>query len=311
MENGSATPSLAHWIIILVLGAIWGSAFMAMDLALDGFGPFWVAALRTGLAAPVLLALATITGQSFSALTSDRAWRFVVSAGVFGMALPFFFLSWGLQYVPSAFAGIAMGSLPIVLVPLAYLLLPDETLSITKIAGLVIGFLGLILLVGANGPSEIDADFSMMGRIACIAATLGYAIASVITRRSPKVPALIFSCGALSVAALVLIPLALIFEGVPKNVPSHAVWAIIYAALFPTALAAYWRVLIIRSAGSIFMSLVAYLVPAFSVVFGVLILGETLEPRTYFALALILSGIGFSQAKALRMLFGFNSKPLT
>lgn len=308
MDTHVSSPTLAHWMIILALGAIWGSAFMAMELALDGFGPLWVAALRTGLAVPALLIVASIGGHSMRGLSENDVWRFVVPAGVFGMALPFFLLSWGQQYVPSAFAGIAMGSLPIVLVPLAYLLLPEEELSLTKVLGLLIGFLGLVLLVGPGALGATSDLYSNLGRLACIGATVGYAIASVVTRRSPPVPALVFSCGALMTAALILLPLALVFEGVPSNVPSYAFAAILYAAIFPTALAAYWRVLVVKSAGSVFMSLVAYLVPVFSVIFGVALLDEDLMAQTYFALLLILAGIAVSQAKALWMIFRPTSK---
>ena len=273
---------------------------MAMDLALDGFGPVWVAALRTGLAAPVLFAVIVATGQDLGTLNHDRAWRFVVAAGVLGMALPFFLLSWGQQYVPSAFAGIAMGSLPIVLVPLAWIFLRDEDLTLGRIAGLALGFLGLVLLVTSGVPEAASGSASDLGRLACIGATLGYAVASVITRRSPEVPALVFSFGALSVAALVLVPLALIVEGIPDRVPTHALAAIVYAALFPTALAAYWRVVVIKSVGSVFMSLVAYLVPVYAVLFGVLFLGEDLASGTYVAMLLILAGIAVSQARTLR-----------
>ena len=304
MAQSAVKPTVGHWLIILVLGAIWGSAFMAMELALDGFGPLWVAALRTGLAVPALLAVAAVSGQSMRALAENGVWRFVIPAGVFGMALPFFFLSWGQQYVPSSFAGIAMGGLPIVLVPLAYIFLPEEGLNLTKVAGLFVGFAGLVLLVGSETSGAIIGEYSTMGRLACIAATFGYAVASVITRRSPPAPAVVFSCGALMFATMLLVPLALLIEGVPRNIPAHALWAVVYAALFPTALAAYWRVLVIKSAGSVFMSLVAYLVPIFSVIFGVAILGEALEPQTYVALVLILAGIAVSQTKALRMVFG-------
>jgi len=195
MDSSTGTPSLAHWLIVLFLGAIWGSAFMAMDLALDGFGPFWVAALRTGLAVPALLAVASISGQSFKTLLQNGVWRYVVPAGVLGMAWPFLLLSWGQQYVPSSFAGIAMGSLPIVLVPLAYAFLPDERLSALKIAGLLVGFLGLVLLVGSASSTATSNEYATLGRFACIAATFGYAIASVITRRCPPIPALAFSVG--------------------------------------------------------------------------------------------------------------------
>jgi drug/metabolite transporter (DMT)-like permease len=105
-----------------------------------------------------------------------------------------------------------------------------------------------------------------------------------------------FTAGTLAVAAAILVPAALIVEGVPRGFEWEALAAAIYAALFPTALAFYLRVRVIRSAGSLFMSLVSYIVPVFAVLFGVLLLGEELQPGLYAALALILGGIAVSQS---------------
>lgn len=299
MNTTPGRPGLTNWIILLVLGAIWGSAFMAMELALRGFPPLWVAALRTGIAAPVLLAIAALVGQGVGRIAEARAWGHVGPAGIVGVVLPFFFLTWGQQHVPSAFAGVAMGSVPIVLVPLAYVFLSDETVTPVRILGLILGFAGLVVLVGPGALESGAGDSVLLGRLACLGAATGYAVASILTRRCPPLPPLAFTAGTLLVAAAILVPAALIVEGVPRGFGWQALAAAAYAALFPTALAFYLRVLVIRSAGSLFMSLVSYIVPVFAVLFGVGVLGEDLPHELYLALALILGGIAVSQSSGL------------
>lgn len=300
MHAAPGRPGLTNWIILVVLGAIWGSAFMAMELALRGFAPLWVAALRTGIAAPVMLAIAAVAGQGIGHVARARAWSHVAPAGVVGVVLPFFLLTWGQQHVPSAFAGVAMGSVPIVLVPLAYVFLRDERVTPMKLLGLIVGFAGLVVLVGPGALAPGAGDDVLLGRLACLGAATGYAVASILTRRCPPVPPMAFTAGTLTVAALILVPAALIVEGVPRGFGRGALAAAIYAALFPTALAFYLRVLVINSAGSLFMSLVSYIVPVFAVLFGVLLLGEDIRPELYLATALILGGIAVSQISGFR-----------
>jgi drug/metabolite transporter (DMT)-like permease len=303
LDATPAQPGLVNWLILLALGAVWGSAFMAMEIALTGFGPWWVAALRTSMGAPVLLAAAQLSGQGIGQVSKAGAWGYVAPVGVIGMALPFFLLSWGQQHVPSAFAGVAMASLPIVLVPLAFIFLRDEVITPVRILGLLVGFGGLVLLIGPGAFEAGAGDMTLLGRLSCLSAVVCYSAASIITRHSPKVPPLAFSAGILTVASAVLLPVALILEGVPRGFSAGAAMAAVYAALFPTALAAYWRVRVIKSAGSVFMSLVAYIIPVFSVLFGVLLLGEELQPGLYAALALILTGIAISQSSSIIGLF--------
>lgn len=294
-------PGLKNWATIVFLSAIWGSAFMAMELALDGFGPWWVAALRTAVGAPFLIVVATVSQQGIGVISANRAWPYVMAVGIVGIAMPILLLSWGQQFVPSAFAGVAMGSVPLVLVPLAFLFLrKEEEITALKIAGLLTGFAGLVVLIGPGAFAEGEGGNIFWGRMSCVGAASCYAVASVITRRSPKTAPLAFAAGVLTTASVVLLPLAFVFEGLPGNLPFHSVAAVIYAALIPTAFATVLRVQVIQTAGSLFMSTVSYMVPVFSVAYGVLLLGEVLRPGLYMALALILTGIAVSQSKSIR-----------
>ena len=99
--------------------------------------------------------------------------------------------------------------------------------------------------------------------------------------------------------SVALVPLALAVEGMPVISPDRATWAILYAGVLPTGLAFLLRVMLIRSAGPIFMSLVAYVVPLWAVLLGVLLLGEDLRASTYAGAAIILAGVGLTQLRFL------------
>lgn len=288
-------PGILNWVLILSLGVIWGTAFMGVSLALDGIGPWGVTAGRVAIGAAALIALGPLLGQPVWALRQGQQWAFVLAIGLGAIALPFSLLSWGLTQVPSAFAGVAMGAVPLLVLPLVAVFSPEEGIGPRRIIGVGLGFLGLVILVG-NGAFEAG---SLGGRIACVAAAGCYAVGSVLTRRAPKMPPVAFAAATLLVAAVALVPVAAWVEGVPRGGDAGAWAALVYVALFPTALAAIIRVRVITTAGSMFMSLTSYMVPVWAVIFGVVLMNEALPQQLFAALALILIGIGISQSRAL------------
>ena len=292
-------PGLINWLLILVLGVIWGGAFMSVRLSLDGFGPWTVSAWRTGIGGITLAIIGAALGQGVHKIPTMRAWVFAIIIGAGAVALPFAMLSWGQQFIPSAFAGVAMGAVPLLVLPLVYLFSKDEGIGPRRVMGMLLGFVGLFILVGPGAAASTGHENEWLGRLACLAAAGCYASGSVVTRRAPKMPPIAFATATLLVAAGILIPIAAFTEGWPDSFPAKPTTALIYAAMFPTALAAVIRVRVITTAGSLFMSLTSYQVPIWSVILGVSFMGETLPPQLFFALAIILSGIALSQSRAL------------
>ncbi|TDT74769.1 drug/metabolite transporter (DMT)-like permease [Litoreibacter halocynthiae] len=292
-------PGLFNWLLVITLGVIWGGAFMSVRLSLDGFGPWTVAAWRTGLGGIALAIIGAMLGQGMHKIPSVRAWIFAGIIGAGAVALPFALLSWGQQFIPSAFAGVAMGAVPLLVLPLVYLFSKEEGIGPRRVLGMLLGFVGLFILVGPGAAASTGHENEWLGRIACLAAAGCYAAGSVVTRRAPKMPPIAFATATLLLAAVILVPIAALTEGWPNDFPATPTAALIYVALFPTALAAVIRVRVITTAGSLFMSLTSYQVPVWSVILGVSFMGETLPPQLFFALAIILAGIGLSQSRAL------------
>lgn len=274
---------------------------MVVSIALRGYGPFTVACARTALGAVALLGLMMVTGRAFPRL-SGRPLMLMIVIGTLNTALPFSLLSWGQQYVPSAFAGISMAALPLFVLPLAHFF-SDEPMSARKLLGVVLGFTGAVVLIGP-GVLRIGEGLEPLGQLACIVAAFSYAVSSILTRNFPPIDPIALAAWTLVVGSVCLIPLMLVVEGVPVWADTQTGLAILFLGFFPTALAALLRVVVIRSAGSVFMTLVNYQVPLWSMVFGAWILSEVLPFRFFAALALIMIGLAISQWNSLKRLFG-------
>lgn len=295
-------PKSRDWAGVIALGLIWGGTFMVVAIALEGYGPVTVATARTTLGAVALLGLVAATGRRLPGWDA-RLWRSIAVGGALSTALPFMLLSWGQQYVPSAFAGLSMASMPLVILPLAHFF-SDEPLNLRKFIGVTIGFMGALLLIGP-GLAQLGQGTEPLAQLACMGAVLCYAVSSIVTRRCPPVDPVVLAALMLVVGSVILLPIMFVIEGIPSWQGTRSSLAIIALGLLPTALATLLRVAIIRSAGSVFMTLVNYQVPAWSMVFGAWILSEALPLRFFAALALILTGLAISQWFSLRkMLMG-------
>ena len=299
--TGVPSGQVLNWLILLTLGVIWGASFLGVELALTGFGPITLAAGRVGAAAIILVAITIAYGDGlprFQSKTDRRIWLHCLGMALFTNAIPFCLLSWGQQIVTSSFAGISMAVVPLFVLPLSHFLVPGEAMSRIKTIGFLFGFGGVVLLIGgdkilANAPTS---PLMLTAQMACVTASCCYAIGSIITRLSPTISALSFAATGLMIGGAILIPAALIFEGVPKNIDfGIALTGLAFLAVFPTALATILLTILVRRAGPPFLSLVNYQVPVWAVIIGAVILNETLPGHFLMALAVILAGLFISQ----------------
>lgn len=295
-------PTKQDWSGVFTLGLIWGATFMVVAMALEGYGPITVATSRTTLGAVTLLLLMWVTGRKMPVLTPALGGS-ILLIGVLSTAVPFMLLSWGQQFVPSAFAGLSMAAIPLMVLPLAHFF-SDEPLNLRRLLGVCLGFSGALVLIGP-GLAQLGQGAEPLAQLACITAALCYASSSILTRRCPPVDPLALAALTLLVGAALLVPIMLLTEGLPKWQGTRPTLALIVLGLVPTAFATLLRVSITRSAGSVFLTLVNYQVPIWSMVFGAWILSEALPLRFFIALALILTGMAISQWFSLRkVLFG-------
>ncbi len=298
-----AKPTATSWIMIAALGVTWGATFMGIELALEGFTPLWLAALRLLLAACVIWSVVAIMPSDPPKQDGRSRWPFLLFVGAVGAALPFFLLSWGQTHVTSAAAGVSMAMIALIVLPLSHVFVPGEVMTRRKTIGVLLGLAGVITLFSDRLGAGPDGWSGVAGQAACIGGAACYAMASIATRLCPPIDPLRLAAWQLTVGALLVLPFAIWIDGGPDLPDARPLIALAVLALVPTAGANILRVLVIRSAGPQFMSLTNFQVPVWSVIFGATLLSEPVPPQLGLALALILLGIGVTQAASLGRLF--------
>ena len=281
-----------EWATLILLSILWGGSFFFIDVAVESVRPFTLVLLRVTLAAAMLLVVLRATG---------RAWPFerrtllpFLGLALLNNAIPFSLFAWGQQHIASGLASILNATTPLWAVLVAHFLTADEKATPLKVAGVAIGFAGVAAMIGGDLLLEIGGA-GLVAQLACLAATLCYALAGVHARRFRRmgVTPIAVSAGQLSFSVLILLPLVLLFEPPwAATLPSGgAIASILGLAIFSTALAYILYFRLIDAAGATNAILVTFLIPVPAILLGVLVLGEVLELRHFLGLALIAAGM--------------------
>ena len=290
-------PGERGWTGLGVLALTWGSAFAFITLGVQTLPPSFVAFGRLALAA-VLLTIWTLHQRRPLPPLTDRRWLWFAALGFFGNTLPFLLIAIGQREVPSGVAGILMGMTPLAIIAAAHFVLPNERLTPWKLTGFLVGFSGIVLLMG---PSALEGilSTSFLMQLLIFGATLAYATNAILYQAGPETSPSVVAAASLVSAAVLAAPLAiydLIFgPAITPSLPS--ILAVGALGLFPTALAAIVYMGIARKVGAAFIALVNYAVPVVAALVGVL-LGESLGPTAWAALAVILIGIFIARRRS-------------
>ena len=259
--------------LLILLASLWGPSFLFIKIAIDQVPPIMLAALRIGIAAIFLNAFLYLRGHR---LPIDRDfWKKTLIAGFFAQALPFVLINWGEQYVDSSLASILNGLVPLFTIVIAHFLVAEEKLTRTKLAGVVVGFIGLMVLVM---PSLINgAEGSLSGILSITIAAFSYGIGlSYIRKNFVNTPSFTAPAAQLLSVSIYLVPIAHIaypeFDFVTLS--SNVIGSILALAFFGTAIAFIVYFKLIERSGAGYASLVTYLMPIYGVMLGVLFLDE-------------------------------------
>lgn len=300
------------WILFTILVFLYGSAFLFIELSVQDIPPLTVVAGRLTLGAVFVWAWMRHQGHRLPPLYSVEngntlpiapAWIYFFLLALVGNVIPFFLISWGQVTIDSSLAGILMAIMPLATMMLAHFLVPGEPLTAAKIGGFVLGFLGIVILMGpatlgsfsAQGP-RLVAELAVLGGALC------YAANSIIARHAPRHPPIMSSAGILLIGAVMSVALALWIDRPWTLTPDFLpLFAVLFLGVFTTAVATVVYMELIQTAGPSFFALTNYLVPILAVFLGVLFLNEPLEWRAIAALGLVLIGIFLSQSQATRV----------
>lgn len=298
--RGHDGRDLGAWARLMVLGMVWGGSFIAIAVALEGFTPLTLAAVRLGGAALALLAVALIGGAGLPPVSgpgAGRVWAFAAGVALLSNAAPFAALNWAQQHVPAGVAAVFMTLLPLMVLPLSHLLVPGERMTRRRVLGFLAGTAGALVLLGPVALKGVSgAGVALLAEIACLAVVASYACGSIATKLAPSVHPVAFSAAVQGIAFLMILPAALAFDDPFALAPEARAWAAAaWLALLSTALAQVLLVQVLRRAGPPFLSQVNFMIPLWALAFGALLLGESVPPRALAALALIFFGMALAQ----------------
>lgn len=286
-------PHARDWLYLLALTALWGSAFALNEVALRSFPPSVLVAGRIVIAALILSAV--MVAQGIRLPRTAREWLPMVILAVFANLLPFQLIAWAQQSIESSLAGVLMAVMPLFVLTLAHFFIPGAQLTRYRVAGFAVGFTGVVFVIGPEVLSGLDDNLALWGAIATLGAALSYSASSVYARRIPAADPMQLSVGMLLAASLLALPLGGA-DIVAVNSPTlAAVVALVVLGSLSTGLATLLYFRLVQGPGPTFVSFVNYLVPAWAVIAGAVFLDESLAAEAYLGLALILTGIAFSE----------------
>ena len=290
------------WLVFLTLGFIWGSSYLFIKLAVDTFGTFTLVSFRLLIGAALLWVVIRIAHQPLP--RERRMYGHLVVMAVVNIMIPFILITWAEQSVDSSLAAILTSPVPLFAIVLSALFLPDEPMRVNGVAGLIVGFIGVIII---TSPGLTGSGGSVAGELALLGAAFSYGVGAVYARRNvrglrPMVPA-VFQ---VSFAAIMATTLALLFEHPWTVTPDgEAIFSILWLGLLGSG-AAYLLVFrLFAHWGATRTTFIAYVIPVVGITLGFLVLAEPIDARIIFGTALVVAGVGLVNSRfGRRRLFG-------
>ncbi|KHL24569.1 ABC transporter permease [Croceibacterium mercuriale] len=297
----SRTMGPREWGLLAILSVLWGGSFFFIGVALRGLPPLTLVLARVALGSLVLFAVLRVTGGALP--RGWRVWRVLGAIALLNNVVPFTLLTWSQTQIASGLASILNATTPLWGVLVAHLSTTDERATPGRLAGVALGFAGVVLMIGGDALAGLGGAALAQG--ACLLATLCYALAGIQGRQMKAlgVAPISAACGQLACsAAVLLLPVLLVDMPWRLPPPAPAVWgALAGLVLLSTALAfvLYYRLL--ATAGATNLLLVTFLIPVTAIALGALFLGEVLQPRHGAGLAFLAAGLAAIDGRLPRM----------
>jgi drug/metabolite transporter (DMT)-like permease len=276
------------------VSAIWGASYLQIKIALDGFNASMVVFGRVALAAAILyLAVRSLEDH-------ERAFQFVrhhpgriVVLGLLSVAAPFMLISYGETQISSGLTGILVAPGPLFVALFAPFLDPSERVDRREAIGLMIGFAGVVLLLGldtVHDPGEFLGALAVLGAACCYGLGAMYAKLRLSGAGVPPIVISFFSC--LTAALIVAVPALVTLPGTSPDLGEIA--AVVSLGVIGTALAFVLYFTLIAETGAGRASLVGYMIPPTALAYGALLLDEKITAAAIAGLVLILGGVALA-----------------
>ena len=290
------------WVMLITLATVWGGSFLFNAILVAELPVITIVAIRVTVAALALWGFVRVTGRKIP--TTPQVWGALLILGVLNNAIPFSLIVQGQTQITSGLASILNATTPFFTILFAGFFLTDERFSVLRVLGVVVGFSGVILLVGPEALGSLGADF--WAQLCALGAALSYGFASVFGRRfrELKVDPVMVATGQVTMSSLVLWPIALWIDG-PQDILGlsfNAAASMFGLAVLCTSFAYILYFRILERAGATNISLVTFLVPISAIILGVLVLGESIFIKEIIGMTLIGLGLAIIDGRLFQRL---------
>jgi drug/metabolite transporter (DMT)-like permease len=294
------TMTPTEWSMLLTMSVLWGGSFFFVGIAVKELPPLTIVSLRVALAAAMLCPMLRMFGLRFP--NERRAWAAFLGMGLLNNVIPFCMIVWAQTQIPSGLAAILNAATPLFTVLVAHAFTPDEKLTGTRLAGVLVGLAGVVVIIGPNAFQGIGDG--VLAELAVLAAALSYAFAGVFGRRFARmgIAPIATATGQVTASTVMLLPLALLVER-PWTLPMPSAatsLAILGLAALSTALGYVLYFRILATAGATNLLLVTFLIPVSAILLGALVLSERLSAQHFVGIALIGAGLAAIDGRLLR-----------
>jgi drug/metabolite transporter (DMT)-like permease len=271
--------------LLLACASLWGSSYLFIKVGVRDLSPAALVEIRLLVAAPLVVAFAAVTSGVRSLL---HAWRPGLVLGAVNAAIPFTLIAWGEKHVDSGVAAVANSSVPIFVAVLAIWVAPSQRSTGLRLVGVLLGLGGVLVLAGVH---PAGGWMGAAGTGAITLASISYATANLYAaKKMSSIAAPVLAAASFVMAFLLLLPLALV--SLPQHAPGwKSVGSGVALGVLGTATAQVLAYRMVRLYGSAKTVLVAYLLPAFALFYGAVLLGEPITLQKIAGLALILGGV--------------------
>ena len=296
------TASRTLWLLFIALGFMWGSSYLFIKLAVDDFGTFTLVALRLLVGAILLWAVVRWTRQELP--REPRIYGHLFVMGLVNIVIPFALITWAEQSVDSSLAAILTAPVPLFAIVIAPLFLHDEPIRVNGVVGLIVGFIGVVILTSRDLTMG-DSDLS--GEIALIGAAISYAIGAVYARRNmrgvhPLIPAVFQVTFALLVSGAIALLTEHPWDARPD---AEAIFSILWLGILGSGLAYLVVFRLFAAWGATRTTMVAYEIPVWGIILGFLVLAEPVDLRLLIGTAFVVGGVALVNSPwGQRRLFG-------
>ncbi len=302
MKTVNRSMGRIEWLLLIMLSILWGGSFFFIGVAVKGLPPFTIVVLRVGFAAIVLNLFVLVRGLRMP--TGKTLLLAYLSMGLLNNVIPFSLIVWGQTHIASGLASILNATTPFFTIIVAHFLTKDEKISVERLIGVLIGFVGVAFIIGPEALNDFGTN--VFAQLAVLTAAISYAFASVFGRRFQTLGSspLLTATGQVTASTLILLPLTLVVDKPwTLPMPEWQVWAAVLGlAFFSTALAYLVFFRILSTAGATNISLVTFLIPVSAILLGTFILGEQLEAKHFAGMAFLGVGLAIIDGRLLAAL---------